>query len=212
MSASKARKPRRKPLQERSKVTVDAIIEATAQVLVAEGSYRSTTTNRIAERAGVSIGTLYQYFPNKDALILGLIQQRRAERVGVLLETVQSMAQQPLAGALRALIPLFVRMRREEDALYALLDRQISRLGRVEEMHRASRQVAALVAPLLEARRDEVRPTNIPRAARFMVAMADQLTTLEFLDEAPTEALLDEVIGEIAEAIIRYVCREPTAG
>lgn len=60
--------PRRKPRQSRSRATVDAILQATAQVLVRDG-YQKATTNRIAERAGVSVGTLYQYFPNKDALV-----------------------------------------------------------------------------------------------------------------------------------------------
>ena len=52
--------PRKKPAQSRSKVTVDAIFEATIQVLLADGLQRLTTT-RVAERAGVSVGTLYQY-------------------------------------------------------------------------------------------------------------------------------------------------------
>jgi AcrR family transcriptional regulator len=56
--------PRKTPVQERSTVTVEAIYEATFQVLLAVGPDRLTTT-RVAERAGVSVGTLYQYFPNK---------------------------------------------------------------------------------------------------------------------------------------------------
>ena len=61
-------KPRKTPVQRRSRVTVDAILEATIQVLLAEGLARLTTT-RVSERAGVSVGTMYQYFPNKQALI-----------------------------------------------------------------------------------------------------------------------------------------------
>jgi AcrR family transcriptional regulator len=58
--------PRKLPQQDRSKVTVDAILTATAHILTQEG-YDRTTTNRIAELAGVSIGSLYQYFPSKEA-------------------------------------------------------------------------------------------------------------------------------------------------
>ena len=60
-------KSRRKPKQERAVALVDAVVEATAQIL-REGGPEAATTNRIAERAGVSIGSLYQYFPNKTAL------------------------------------------------------------------------------------------------------------------------------------------------
>ena len=59
---------RKQPVQSRSQVTCDALIEATIQVLLRQGASRLTTT-RVAERAGVSVGTLYQYYPNKRSLI-----------------------------------------------------------------------------------------------------------------------------------------------
>ena len=61
--------PRKRPTQRRSQATVSAMLEASIQVLVAVGYHRLTTT-RVAERAGVSVGTLYQYFPNKQALMV----------------------------------------------------------------------------------------------------------------------------------------------
>jgi AcrR family transcriptional regulator len=66
--------PRKMPVQARSTVTVEAIYEATFQVLLAVGADRLTTT-RVAERAGVSVGTLYQYFPNKQSLLLSVLKQ-----------------------------------------------------------------------------------------------------------------------------------------
>ncbi len=71
--------PRKKPAQSRSKVTVDAIFEATIQVLLADGLQRLTTT-RVAERAGVSVGTLYQYYPNKQSLLFAVLE-RHLERI-----------------------------------------------------------------------------------------------------------------------------------
>ncbi len=68
---------RRKPSQARSRRAVDAIIEASAQVLERRG-YQGATTNRIAERAGVSVGTLYQYFNNKDEIFDALIEREAA--------------------------------------------------------------------------------------------------------------------------------------
>ncbi|MEV0474015.1 TetR/AcrR family transcriptional regulator [Streptomyces prunicolor] len=63
--------PRKRPRQQRSQETYDAILEAAAQLFEALG-YTGATTNKIADRAGVSIGSLYQYFPNKDALLYAL--------------------------------------------------------------------------------------------------------------------------------------------
>lgn len=70
---SNSLRPRKKPRQARSEVTVAAIYEATIQVLLTQGLRRLTTT-RVAERAGVSVGTLYQYFPNKHALLYSLLE------------------------------------------------------------------------------------------------------------------------------------------
>lgn len=64
-------KPRKKPRQARSTTTVEAIFEATIQVLLSDGIHRLTTT-RVAERAGVSVGSMYQYFPHKQALLYAL--------------------------------------------------------------------------------------------------------------------------------------------
>ncbi|PXY29454.1 TetR family transcriptional regulator [Prauserella coralliicola] len=70
-------KPRKRPRQQRSRETVEVVLEAAAQVFEREGI--SATTNRIAERAGVSIGTLYQYFPNKRALLHALAERHLDE-------------------------------------------------------------------------------------------------------------------------------------
>jgi AcrR family transcriptional regulator len=64
--------PRKRPVQARSAASVDAILEATTQVLLSVGKERLTTT-KVALRAGVSVGTLYQYFPNKSALLQGAL-------------------------------------------------------------------------------------------------------------------------------------------
>jgi AcrR family transcriptional regulator len=70
-------KPRKLPRQARAEATVGAIFEATIQVLLAEGDRRLTTT-RVAERAGVSVGTMYQYFPHKQALLYAVLESHLA--------------------------------------------------------------------------------------------------------------------------------------
>jgi AcrR family transcriptional regulator len=69
---------RRKPTQARARATIDTIFEATARIIERDG-VAALNTNRIAERAGISIGTLYEYFPNKDAVLVAMARQRLAE-------------------------------------------------------------------------------------------------------------------------------------
>src|SRR5471032_3341611 len=76
--------PRKTPVQARSTVTVEAIAEATIQVLLSHGIDRLTTT-RVAERAGVSVGTLYQYYPNKQALLFAVLEAH-LERIATVLK------------------------------------------------------------------------------------------------------------------------------
>lgn len=79
MSATSRRwNPRRRPVQRRSRETVGYVLEAAAQ-LFGELGYERTTTNLVAERAGVSIGSVYQYFPNKEALLLALAELHLGE-------------------------------------------------------------------------------------------------------------------------------------
>jgi AcrR family transcriptional regulator len=99
--------PRKTPVQTRAAVTVGAISEATIQVLLDDGAERLTTT-RVAERAGVSVGTLYQYYPNKHSLLFAVLADH-LDRVAAAVETACSQARRkPLAEMLRIVVEAFL--------------------------------------------------------------------------------------------------------
>lgn len=109
---SAALKARKQPRQARSQATVDAVFEATIQVLLSHGSERLTTT-RVADRAGVSVGTLYQYYPNKQALLYAVLQ-RHLTRVGDTVEAAARSAHHaPLAAMVATVVEAFVRAKTE---------------------------------------------------------------------------------------------------
>jgi len=81
---------RKKPQQQRSQATIDTIFEATIQVLLANG-FDKTTTIQIANRAGVSIGSLYQYFPNKRALLAAIVKRHVGGVVDVTIDACKSV-------------------------------------------------------------------------------------------------------------------------
>lgn len=99
--------PRKQPIQARSVASVDAILEATIQVLLQVGKERLTTT-RVAQRAGVSVGTLYQYFPNKGALLQAVLR-RHLDSVSDAIEIVCKQRQgEPLRAMVTAMITTFL--------------------------------------------------------------------------------------------------------
>ena len=88
--------PRKAPRQARSAATVEAIHIAAIQVLLADGVTRLTTT-RVAERAGVSVGTMYQYFPHKEALLFALVRQKLGAIAAAMEEAAARLAGNSLA-------------------------------------------------------------------------------------------------------------------
>src|SRR5262245_43578538 len=100
MVAKSQTNPRKLASQQRSRRTVDALIEATARILVKEG-YDRASTNRIAHVAGVSIGSLYQYFPSKEALVAALIDRHKQEIIQLLRDALIKVATRPVADAAR---------------------------------------------------------------------------------------------------------------
>lgn len=120
-------KPRKTPVQSRSRVTVDAILEATIQVFLSEGMARLTTT-RVSERAGVSVGTMYQYFPNKLALIIALNERYLTALAERIEETCASMEGQPASQMVTALIETYWTAKTERVDLTQALYRSVAEL------------------------------------------------------------------------------------
>ena len=114
--------PRKSPRQRRSRQTVDWILIAATQLFTTDG-YRETTTNKIAERAGVSIGTLYQYFPNKDALLVALAERHMTETGGQVVAAIERAADEhcSLSELLRSVVAAAAEPHTDESALHRLL-------------------------------------------------------------------------------------------
>ena len=106
MGGRRQLEPRKQPVQERSRQTVDVILEAAAQVFDQRG-YDDTTTDRIAARAGVSVGSLYQYFPGKDAILVALVEQHERQGVGLVRQLIEGAGEGLTTVPLEQLLTLF---------------------------------------------------------------------------------------------------------
>lgn len=170
MPASSALKPRKAPAQARSRATWEAIVEAAARI-VAERGLAGFNTNAVAERAGVSIGSLYQYFPNKDALMVALIarqQDRQATRLEV---AAQALGEQSLETIVRALVRTGMQHHREDALFASAIDHEEARLPVAEAVGAAEDRGGAVIRALFERRREELPGIDLERAARTLPAL-----------------------------------------
>jgi AcrR family transcriptional regulator len=194
--------PRKQPRQQRSQETVDAILSATAQVLVRAG-YEGANTNRIAQVAGVSVGSLYQYFPSKEALVAALIERHSEAMWRLIVESTVKVAAAPLPDAVREVIGAIFAAHAVDAKLSKVLREQVPRVGALRQMNEINQRCIALVEGNLEARRAEILPRDAGLAAYVIVHMVDALAhaALERPADLHSGALLDETTA----AVLRYL-------
>src|SRR5687768_6941120 len=195
--------PRKRPRQERSKATVDTILAATARVLVKKG-FDGLTTNAVAEQAGVSIGSLYQYFPSKEALVAALIEQHIEEMNAAILSELTRVAQLPMAQAVRAVIELTIRAHSIEPELHRVLTEQVPRVGRLARLAEADGICRRMVAGVLAARKGELAISDADTAAFILVASIESITHRAALF-APERLRDPRLIDEAVALVTRYL-------
>ncbi len=195
--------PRKLPRQERARVTVEAILEATRRVVAEEGRERATT-NRIADVAGVSIGSLYQYFPNKDALI-AIVQEREEESFRRNLDPrFESLFDLPLLDAVRGVVGLIIDYHRESRDIHNALQ-EAAQPGFHDAL--MERWLGVVVA-YLDEHRDEIRPTKLELAARIVLEALEALVHEMSLRDPD---LLDdpEYASELTALVLGYLSPRP---
>jgi AcrR family transcriptional regulator len=166
--------PRKRPRQARSKATVDTILEATTRVLVKQG-FDGLSTNAVASAAGVSIGSLYQYFPNKEALVLALIDRHMEEMNAAILAELTRVAKLPLAEAARCVVELTIRAHSIDPDLHRVLTEQVPRIGKLARLREVDEICHRMVAGLLAARRDEIAIRDPDLSAFILVSTIESV-------------------------------------
>lgn len=174
MTPQRPTTPRKQPSQERSRVTVEAILDAAAQVLEEHG-YPGGTTNRIAARAGVSIGSLYEYFPNKDAVVVALAERELdAEREEILALLGAAPVREGLSSLLRRFVETVVSFHAKRPALHRILFEEASH---PPESHacvlRFEESLAHALETILRRQHLEVRDPDV--AAHLVVQTTESL-------------------------------------
>lgn len=196
-------KPRRAPKQARSKATVDAILDATARVLTELG-YARASTNRIAETAGVSIGSLYQFFPGKEALVTAL-RRRHAEQMRDMVRgMLGAIADRPLADAVPMFVHAVISAHLIDPRLHRVLDQEVPRPDLADGREDLDADFRAMIKSVLTLHRRDILPADLDVASLVLVRMVDALVHTAVL-HPPAGVAAPAMEREIATVILRYL-------
>jgi len=205
MSTRRRLKPRKRPVQARSKATVDAILAAASQVLRTKG-YAAATTDRIAERAGVSVGSLYQYFPNKDAVLVALAERHIDTGFELLHQLLVRVGHEelPLDALLRTFVIAMVALHEHEPQLHRILFEEVPLPAAVRGgLRDRENEFADGLASLLETH-GEVH-TSDPRVTSYVLVHAVDALVHNFVLHPPEDMETEELVEEVVQMMHRHL-------
>jgi AcrR family transcriptional regulator len=203
-----ALEPRKSPRQARSAATVEAIRTATIQVLLAEGVARLTTT-RVAERAGVSVGTMYQYFPHKEALLFALVSEKIAAVVEAMERAAAALSGKPLAAIADGLAQAWLDAKTDDivgaRAVYGIA----ADFDIVDRTRTDSQQLVRTVEGLLATASDAVVERPAAVAFTLLAVMGGAVRTV--LERGADDGELDMLRDELPRVCLAYLESSATA-
>ncbi len=197
--------PRRMPSQERSRKTVAAIYEAAAGIFVSIG-YAEATTDQIAEKAGVSIGTLYNYFPGKEAILYGLWERHENEIKSIVNQVEQDIRKQGFVD--RTIIPILLNLALELVSYERVQNRLfISQIGLPETIIQKRRELGIYVESTMEKIFREYADVRIrnPKVGLHVIWAIVQAVFHDYILSFSKEIKSEELIDELADILGRYI-------
>ena len=197
--------PRKKPMQARSQVTYDAILDAAAQVLASEG-YAGSTTNKISERAGVSVGSLYEYFPTKEAVFTALIERldrSNIESVIVNFEDMKSLSPKEfLTVVLKSRIDAALSYPELESRLRAEIPASLFK----DQSEKMFDDFSAGMKLFVASNPELIRVRNLPAAMELGTIVVES-TVRAFAASKPERLKDPEFVQEFVDLMTRYILK-----
>lgn len=205
MTRGKQLVPRREPRQRRSREMYDAILEATAQLFIAKG-YAETTTNHIAERAGISIGSLYQYFPNKEAIAVELLQRHIVGAPEVTMSRVAG-SMKDLHGSrqiVRSFIEAALDHHADNPTLHKVLEEEVPHPPHIRDAVRRNELLYAEVLAHWIGQQGHRRVADLTVAARLVFLIIKMMSHWYILSQE-NEIERKTFVDELTEMVTRYL-------
>ncbi|MER5258202.1 TetR/AcrR family transcriptional regulator [Streptomyces sp. NPDC002855] len=200
--------PRKQPRQVRAELTRQRILDAAARVF-AEYGYAAGTTNRIAERAGVSIGSLYQYYPNKDAILVELLTRHLDAGMAAAPLDQDDLLPESIEGIMRFYVRGAIENHRDDPQLLRVMMEQGPRAPELlERIAQDELRWIAYTRKLL-GKHPEVRVTDVDVAARLVVSTVEMVVHRVMAGPGQVEVARFE--EELVTMLTRYLTGCPTA-
>jgi AcrR family transcriptional regulator len=177
-------------------------LRASARILVRDG-YAGLTTNAVAEPAGVSVGSLYQYFPNKDSLVSALISEHVDATMARFRADAARLFALPVEQALPAFVHIMIEMHRADPALHRVFAEQLP-LGSFPRLESSLQEGLVLTRAYLEAHRDELIVQDLDAAAFIVVHTVDTLTHAAVILR-PEMLATPSLENELCACLVRYL-------
>ena len=193
----------RVPRQARAQETVDALLIATKTLLI-RGGAEAATTNAVAKLAGVSIGSLYQYFPSREALIAELSKRHVARVLALTFREIDALLGTSIRVGARRLIKLMIEMHRQDPELHAAIEAIHPGLGARAQLGQMEAQVLSVARAYLERHRHELVVDDLDRAAFVVVTTIEALTHDACL-KRPQLLEGDALVDDISRMILGYL-------
>lgn len=195
--------PRKAPRQERALFTVEAILRATAHIFRTQGP-EAASTNRIAQVAGVSIGSLYQYFPSRDAVVAALLEQHVLQFEALLARALERLGEATLEQVVRLYIHSMLEAHAVDPKLHSALTVEGLRVGGFALVSKLNASTFALVERYLEANRALTRKLDAEQAAFILVTAVEAVAHWATL--GATERLKSRSFEEeLCQLVLRYL-------
>jgi AcrR family transcriptional regulator len=182
---------------------VESILSAAARVFVREG-YARASTNRIAAAAGISVGSLYQYFPGKDAIAVALLRRHRARVVETVARHLADIEEASLEVRVRELFKALLEAQGLDPGLHRVLIEHVLRTSARAEMIGFEDRLEAVVVEKLRDAREDILATDLELAAFVLVRTVIALTHAAVVDR-PDYAKDPRLVREVTRMIVGYL-------
>ncbi|MFB9241878.1 TetR/AcrR family transcriptional regulator [Massilia antarctica] len=182
--------PRKAPRQARSQHMVEQILQATARILEERG-YAGMNTNAVAARAGVSVGSVYQYFPNKDSLITALHERHGAQMYAAIDAILDGEAPRTLREHLAAMVHAWLVAHQVEPELHKVLEKEFPFFDAPSQDSAADNNSFQRILRLLERHKDDIGQPDPDLATWMLLRMMESLVHAAVMDAPPRFAGAD---------------------